>query len=80
MAPDDASEEEEGDKKEKKMPIHEYVCRKCHYEFEKLSKSNSDDTDIKCPNCCALNPERQISVFFSNSNKIGCSIDCPTWE
>ncbi len=32
------------------MPIYEYKCSSCHYEFEKL-QSMKDETLIKCPNC-----------------------------
>ncbi|HET9184249.1 MAG TPA: FmdB family zinc ribbon protein [Candidatus Angelobacter sp.] len=32
------------------MPIYEYVCKKCHYKFEKIQKF-SDHKIKKCPEC-----------------------------
>ncbi len=44
------------------MPIYEYICTKCNFEFEqKLAMSESDRT-ITCPNCNAP-AQKQFSSF-----------------
>ena len=32
------------------MPIYEYKCNKCKYQFERIIMKASDEI-IKCPNC-----------------------------
>ncbi len=41
------------------MPIYEYVCKKCHLEFETLVRG---DEQPKCPSCGEQKLERQLSV------------------
>jgi len=32
------------------MPVYEYRCKKCHYQFE-LKQSFGDDPIVTCPKC-----------------------------
>jgi putative FmdB family regulatory protein len=42
------------------MPIFEYVCRKCHHQFEALVYGKQK---AECPKCHATKLESQLSVF-----------------
>jgi putative FmdB family regulatory protein len=42
------------------MPIFEYVCQKCHHEFEALVYGKEK---AECPKCHATKLEPQLSVF-----------------
>ena len=42
------------------MPTYEYICRNCHYEFEKF-QSMKDDPLKKCPKCHKDKLEKKIS-------------------
>lgn len=45
------------------MPIYEYVCSKCNFQFDVFSKTFSvDDNSIKCEGCGKKTCKRQISV------------------
>ncbi|WP_203472487.1 FmdB family zinc ribbon protein [Dissulfurispira thermophila] len=56
------------------MPIFEYKCDKCGYEFEKLIFGN---TKVACPECGAENVKKKLSVFgmsgVENQTSSGCS-------
>lgn len=43
------------------MPIYEYVCKTCEYEFEKI-RSFSDSTTPLCPSCESDEVERKLGV------------------
>lgn len=43
------------------MPIYEYQCRACEYEFERLQKL-SDDALIDCPECGKPQLRKKISA------------------
>ncbi len=43
------------------MPIYEYVCKTCEYEFEKI-RSFSDSTTPVCPSCDNGDVERKLGV------------------
>jgi len=47
------------------MPIYEYRCRKCGNRFEMLQSIGEDGSNVKCPECDTLEPERVMSAFFS---------------
>jgi putative FmdB family regulatory protein len=42
------------------MPIFEYVCQKCHHQFEVLLYGKEK---AECPKCHATKLEPQLSVF-----------------
>jgi putative FmdB family regulatory protein len=41
------------------MPIYEYECRRCHYEFEVLVRASEVPT---CPECGTEHLEKRLSV------------------
>ena len=43
------------------MPIYEYLCTSCGYEFEEVQKFSDPSLD-ECPDCGGKNAERQVSV------------------
>jgi putative FmdB family regulatory protein len=43
------------------MPIYEYLCKSCGYEFEEVQKF-SDPSLEECPNCGKNKAERQVSM------------------
>lgn len=43
------------------MPIYEYQCQSCDYEFEKLQRI-SDDPLQECPQCHQLSLKKKISA------------------
>ena len=43
------------------MPIYEYQCQSCHYDFEKLQKM-SDEPLTKCPECHQDSLKKKISA------------------
>ena len=43
------------------MPIYEYLCKSCGYEFEEVQKF-SDPSLEECPDCGKNNAERQVSM------------------
>jgi putative FmdB family regulatory protein len=42
------------------MPIFEYICKQCHYQFETLLYGKEK---AECPKCHATKLEPQLSVF-----------------
>ena len=42
------------------MPIFEYICKECHYQFEALVYGKQK---AACPKCHASKLEPQLSVF-----------------
>jgi putative FmdB family regulatory protein len=42
------------------MPIYEYICQKCHHQFEALLYGKEK---AQCPKCHATKLEPQLSVF-----------------
>ena len=43
------------------MPIYEYLCRSCGYEFEEVQKF-SDPAFDECPSCGESCAERKVSI------------------
>jgi putative FmdB family regulatory protein len=43
------------------MPIFEYICKECHYQFETLVYGKQEEA--ACPKCHATKLEPQLSVF-----------------
>ncbi|HEY4904825.1 MAG TPA: zinc ribbon domain-containing protein [Candidatus Sulfotelmatobacter sp.] len=56
------------------MPIFEYVCQKCHHQFEALIFG---DQKAECPKCHATRLAPQLSVF-AVSTKSSTSSARPT--
>lgn len=49
------------------MPIYEYICQNCEYEFEALRSMSHADLAMTCVKCGSENLKRKISVFFAES-------------
>ena len=52
------------------MPIFEYQCKECGYEFEKLVFGSKE---VECPRCKSSQTEKKISVFSSSNSGGGSS-------
>lgn len=46
------------------MPLYEYVCRKCHHQFELLIRPGVIPA---CPECQSIDLERALSQFAVNT-------------
>ncbi|MDR3577383.1 MAG: zinc ribbon domain-containing protein [Anaerolineaceae bacterium] len=49
------------------MPIYEYVCKDCGYEFDTLRSMKDADAPIVCQKCEGNQTHRMLSVCFSQS-------------
>ena len=61
------------------MPIYEFVCEKCHLEFEELFSSSSDNGSVACPGCGSENTRKVFSAFATSDTGSGDSLppsDC----
>jgi len=47
------------------MPIFEFVCQDCGWEFEELVRSTSSIEEVICPACDSEYVLKQISTFAS---------------
>jgi putative FmdB family regulatory protein len=47
------------------MPVFEYKCRNCGFEFEELVFGTRE---ISCPECDSKQVEKKISAFASGSS------------
>lgn len=47
------------------MPIFEFVCKDCGWEFEELVRSASNVEEVICPACDSGYVLKQISTFAS---------------
>jgi putative FmdB family regulatory protein len=61
------------------MPIYEYVCRKCHHEFEVLVRGSERP---QCPKCGDQKLDKLLSVSAAHvagsSSLPPCGVDsCP---
>ena len=43
------------------MPIYEYLCESCGFQFEEVQKFNDPPLD-ECPNCGKKSANRQVSM------------------
>jgi len=50
------------------MPIYEYLCRKCGNLFEIRQSLGEDGSNVRCPECNTMEPERVMSAFFSSGS------------
>jgi putative FmdB family regulatory protein len=59
------------------MPIYEYVCRKCHHEFETLVRG---DEKPNCPKCGDKKLDKLLSVpaahTAGSSSRLPCGDAC----
>lgn len=52
------------------MPVFEYKCRDCGFEFDELVFG---EREISCPECDSKKVEKKISAFASGSSAEGGS-------
>ncbi len=52
------------------MPIFEYKCENCQYNFEELIFSSQKE-EVRCPKCYSDNLKRLISIFGLGGEKGG---------
>jgi len=45
------------------VPIYEYRCSRCEYEFEELVSFSAADKPLPCPSCLEPAAERLLSTF-----------------
>ena len=57
------------------MPLYEYACLECDYQFETLVRNQ--DEEPECPNCESTRLERVMSVF-ARATTGGGGLDLPT--
>jgi putative FmdB family regulatory protein len=59
------------------LPLYEYRCKKCGGRFERLSRVGQGTQGIECPECGAVEIEKESSTFASpggsRSTGGGCS-------
>ena len=51
------------------MPMYEYYCPICGYEFEVLQRMGEGNEKLKCPNCKRPRPEKKFSTFASQGTQ-----------
>lgn len=44
------------------MPIYEYTCRECGFEFEELIRNSAQEQQLTCGECGSDKVERRMSV------------------
>ncbi len=47
------------------MPVYEYRCNACQYQFELLQSVTARQEDTACPQCHHVNVHRLMSAFAS---------------
>lgn len=52
------------------MPLYEYRCRDCGYQFEILQRLGQGAEGLACPRCGAEQLVKQYSTFASNSGEM----------
>jgi len=58
------------------MPIYEYECKSCGERFELRRSMSDSDSEIKCPRCEALHPQRVLSTFAMGGSSGGTAGAC----
>lgn len=53
------------------MPMYEYHCQDCGWEFEKIVRFSDADLNQPCPRCGAVRTDKKISAVAA----IGSSAD-----
>lgn len=47
------------------MPIYEFICNECKYDFEELVRGISAISEVTCPACGSPMVEKKVSLFAS---------------
>jgi putative FmdB family regulatory protein len=48
------------------MPLFEYKCNDCNTKYEVLHKSNTNLSEVTCPNCSSINSKKLLSTFSAS--------------
>jgi putative FmdB family regulatory protein len=52
------------------MPVYDYICKKCHREFEQtLTLHEHDEQPVVCPRCGSEEVEQEATAFFAVTSK-----------
>ena len=57
------------------MPVYEYECKGCGYNFELRRSIDDSDSDIRCPKCDTEHPKRIFSLFARKPLSGGGGLD-----
>jgi len=57
------------------MPLYEYRCPECGYEFDLLRRMSDSDDDVTCPACGAEQVERKMSASACSLGSDGFGAD-----
>jgi putative FmdB family regulatory protein len=49
------------------MPLYEFECEKCGWEFEELVRSASATDEVQCPACDSQEVHKKVSLFASKA-------------
>jgi len=60
------------------MPLYEYRCKECGFEFEKMMSFSQSDKLPECPSCKSQDTRKQMSTFASKGNAASSSGCSPT--
>ena len=55
------------------MPMYDYKCKKCGYEFENLVSFSTKDKDVECPSCNNKGSKRLLCAPNISTNANGGS-------
>ncbi len=55
------------------MPVYEYRCEGCGWEFERLLSREQAEAPQACPKCKSTKTVRKLSTFCSRSTGAGGS-------
>jgi len=58
------------------MPIYEFVCPDCGWEFEELLRNSAEADSTPCPACDSKYVLKKISVFSAKTNGSGLPPAC----
>ncbi len=59
------------------MPIYEYKCKKCSFQFEELVSSGTAES-VSCPECKSKDTERIMSTFSGRTSVSGDNLSPST--
>lgn len=57
------------------MPVNDYRCGVCGFQFQKEVQPPSDPDTMVCPNCTSLQVDRLVSM--TDDVEEGCNIHIP---
>jgi len=58
------------------MPMYEYRCQECGFEFEKMMGFSQSSKLPECPQCKSKETRKQMSVFASKASASTTASSC----